>query len=276
MRGKHKLIRSREYRLRTYKNSFVGHEMVDLLLEKGEVRTRDAAKQLGRRLLQAGVIHHVMNEQDFRDEVRLYRFRVDEDDYTSRAGATGGVGAGAGGGSDRPADRTVGTPTGGGGGGVGGRGAGAAGGGGGERPRAVDLRPLVLAGHGRDARTAAELQGLVLPVGVHLLPVFLGQDERVELWENLTASSPTDGVGETWTPPFDDLDVAAGSAVDRETAARCSRQFVANRCCSRSAAWGCIYTLVGREAIMPCDPRAFASRTSTFSQHHHLYHSTTL
>ena len=69
MRGKHKLIRSREYRLRTYKNSFVGHELVDLLLEKGEVRTREAARQLGRRLLEAGVIHHVMNEQDFRDEV---------------------------------------------------------------------------------------------------------------------------------------------------------------------------------------------------------------
>ena len=76
MRGKRKLIRSREYRLRTYANCFLGQEMIDLLLDKGEVRTRDAAKQLGRRLLQAGVIHHVMNEQDFRDEMKLYRFRV--------------------------------------------------------------------------------------------------------------------------------------------------------------------------------------------------------
>ena len=71
LRGRSKLIRSHEYRLRTYANCFLGHEMVDLLLEKGEVRTRDAAKQLGRRLLQAGVIHHVLNEQDFRDEAKL-------------------------------------------------------------------------------------------------------------------------------------------------------------------------------------------------------------
>jgi len=66
-------------------SGFLGHEMVDLLIEKGEVRTRDAAKQLGRRLMQAGIIHHVMNEQDFRDEVRLYRFKVDEPESQGRS-----------------------------------------------------------------------------------------------------------------------------------------------------------------------------------------------
>ena len=59
------------YRLRIYPNTFNGNEMVDLLIEKGEARTRDAAKQLGRRLMQAGIIRHVMNEQDFRDEQKL-------------------------------------------------------------------------------------------------------------------------------------------------------------------------------------------------------------
>lgn len=55
LRGKNRLIKSREYRLRVYPSCFLGHEMVDLLLEKGEARTRDAAKQLGRRLMQVGV-----------------------------------------------------------------------------------------------------------------------------------------------------------------------------------------------------------------------------
>ena len=152
MRGKRKLIRSREYRLRTYANCFLGHEMVDLLLEKGEVRTRDAAKELGRRLLQAGVIRNVMNEQDFRDEVKLYRFRVDEQDDLSfgalapmppgiRKGVLDGLTDGGNGANDPEVDAQP-------------------------KHRTVDLRPLVLAGHGRDARTSAALRGLKLPAGV--------------------------------------------------------------------------------------------------------------
>jgi len=72
----------------------------------------------------------------------------------------------------------------------------------------VDLRPLVLAGHGRDARTTAEMQGLTLPAGVHLLPVFLDSEERLELLENL----PTDGGRErvAATAPFGDLAEALG------------------------------------------------------------------
>lgn len=59
-----KLIRSREYRLHTYTNCFVGSEFVDFVIEKGEVkvlnnqlidvdevRSRPAAVALGRRLL---------------------------------------------------------------------------------------------------------------------------------------------------------------------------------------------------------------------------------
>lgn len=172
LRGKNKLIRNREYRLRVYQNCFLGHEMVDLLIEKGEVRTRDAAKQLGRRLMQAGIIHHVMNEQDFRDEVRLYRFKVDEPetnemkDYSQpktpvnlrsaslhTQGSTG---------SDSRSDKglDLGSQD-----------------GGDSSGYAVDLRPLVLAGHGRDARTTAALHGLSLPAGVHVLPVYLNEEQ---------------------------------------------------------------------------------------------------
>eukprot|EP00039_Didymoeca_costata_P008949 m.118915 g.118915 ORF g.118915 m.118915 type:complete len:743 (-) comp14296_c0_seq1:2237-4465(-) len=193
-RGKHNLIKSREYRLRTYANCFLGHEMVDLLIEKGEVRTRDAARQLGRKLLQAGVIHQVMNEQDFRDDVKLYRFRVDEEDYPQQRQLTQpSTQAGR---REMSSDRI-----------------------GGldsvhrdlQRSRSVDLRPLVLAGHGRDARAAAAQHGLSLPAGVHLLPVFLDYNQRLELWERLagTEGTPSFPDGRLQPPPFDDLDITA-------------------------------------------------------------------
>eukprot|EP00040_Diaphanoeca_grandis_P024922 m.137713 g.137713 ORF g.137713 m.137713 type:complete len:735 (-) comp29939_c0_seq1:248-2452(-) len=183
LRGKSKLIRNREYRLRVYQNCFLGHEMVDLLIEKGEVRTRDAAKQLGRRLMQAGIIHHVMNEQDFRDEVRLYRFKVDEPESQRSDYSQGNSMASlvsrvqnvynsdrSDSGSDRTSEY-----------GTGYREAPAV------RVPNVDLRPLVLAGHGRDARTTAALHGLSLPAGVHVLPVFLSKVQLDPLSEMATA-----------------------------------------------------------------------------------------
>ena len=192
-------------------------------------------------------------------QVKLYRFRVDEEDYTSRHQQPSMIKEKMSkspmqpftpGGSDA-------SSSGGGGKGGGGKGGGSADGGGSaaeggseaqQRSRSVDLRPLVLAGHGRDARTAAELQGLSLPAGVHLLPVFLGQEERIELWDNMQAAEPHEGSsartsagdagdggggaggggssgsaaqssGSRLKPPFDDLEVELGSTIDQTAAA---------------------------------------------------------
>ena len=52
------LIRDRRYHLRTYQECFVGHEMVDWLLKKGEVESRREAVAMMQKLIDNGVIHH--------------------------------------------------------------------------------------------------------------------------------------------------------------------------------------------------------------------------
>ena len=44
--------------LRTFEKSFIGHEMVDWLLKKGEVESRREAVAMMQKLLENGVIHH--------------------------------------------------------------------------------------------------------------------------------------------------------------------------------------------------------------------------
>ena len=52
------IIKDRRYHLRTFEKSFVGHEMVDWLLKKGEVESRREAVAMMQKLLENGVIHH--------------------------------------------------------------------------------------------------------------------------------------------------------------------------------------------------------------------------
>ena len=52
------IIKSRRYHLRVYENCFVGHDMVDWLLKKGEVESRKEAVAMMQKLLDNGVIHH--------------------------------------------------------------------------------------------------------------------------------------------------------------------------------------------------------------------------
>lgn len=52
------LIKDRRYHLRTYESCFMGHEMVDWLLKKGEVESRLEAVTMMKKLLENGVIHH--------------------------------------------------------------------------------------------------------------------------------------------------------------------------------------------------------------------------
>ena len=52
------IIKARRYHLRVYDNCFVGLEMVDWLLKKGEVESRKEAVAMMQKLLDNGVIHH--------------------------------------------------------------------------------------------------------------------------------------------------------------------------------------------------------------------------
>lgn len=52
------LIKHRRYHLKTYEKCFVGHEMVDWLIKKGEVESRSEAVAMMQKLLDHGVVHH--------------------------------------------------------------------------------------------------------------------------------------------------------------------------------------------------------------------------
>ena len=52
------IIKDRRYHLRSFEQCFVGHDMVDWLLKKGEVESRREAVAMMQKLLENGVIHH--------------------------------------------------------------------------------------------------------------------------------------------------------------------------------------------------------------------------
>jgi hypothetical protein len=46
---------------------------------KYEKSTREEAILMGQLMVQQGIIHHVLDEHDFKDELLFYRFYLDED-----------------------------------------------------------------------------------------------------------------------------------------------------------------------------------------------------
>ncbi|EGD80041.1 hypothetical protein PTSG_10315 [Salpingoeca rosetta] len=72
------LIRSMVYHMKTFHHVFEGCELVDWLIDHQYVQNRDDGKTLGTALLQAGFIHHVVNEHEFEDKPFYYRFTADD------------------------------------------------------------------------------------------------------------------------------------------------------------------------------------------------------
>jgi hypothetical protein len=70
-------ILDRRRLLARHPRSFVGGEAVQWLMQR-EGLTRGEAIALGQRLVERGVIHHVLDEHGFRDGHLFYRFRADE------------------------------------------------------------------------------------------------------------------------------------------------------------------------------------------------------
>lgn len=97
----------RTFRLRTYKRCFVGTDAVRWLVRTGAAADEAAALELGNRMLQLGLLHHVLYEHEFRNQHLYYRFSQDDDwgcdalgaaAAPERAASTSGAGGARGGG----------------------------------------------------------------------------------------------------------------------------------------------------------------------------------
>ncbi|AFY37904.1 pleckstrin/ G-protein interacting- domain protein [[Leptolyngbya] sp. PCC 7376] len=70
-------IGDRRYKLQVYPRCFVGQEAVDWFIEKLDIE-RSEAVELGQRLIEEKIIHHVADGHQFEDEYLFYRFYWDE------------------------------------------------------------------------------------------------------------------------------------------------------------------------------------------------------
>ncbi|ELS01429.1 Domain found in Dishevelled, Egl-10, and Pleckstrin (DEP) [Xenococcus sp. PCC 7305] len=79
MRGEDGLkIKTRRHKLKLHPHCFLGNEAVDWLVAHFNI-TRQKAVTIGQNLVTKKIIHHVLDEHFFKDEVLLYRFYQDED-----------------------------------------------------------------------------------------------------------------------------------------------------------------------------------------------------
>ena len=58
MNMENNLLQTREEEDGAYEQTLVASEFIDWLLQEGEIATRQEAEQLGRRLLEHGIIQH--------------------------------------------------------------------------------------------------------------------------------------------------------------------------------------------------------------------------
>eukprot|EP00533_Pseudo-nitzschia_delicatissima_P008001 CAMPEP_0116087272 /NCGR_PEP_ID=MMETSP0327-20121206/5279_1 /TAXON_ID=44447 /ORGANISM="Pseudo-nitzschia delicatissima, Strain B596" /LENGTH=681 /DNA_ID=CAMNT_0003578337 /DNA_START=68 /DNA_END=2113 /DNA_ORIENTATION=- len=66
-------LEDRMFRLKTYKQVFVGTEAVDYLIKSGAATNREDAVELGKALQQMGIFEHVFRDHGFEDEYLFYR-----------------------------------------------------------------------------------------------------------------------------------------------------------------------------------------------------------
>lgn len=79
MRGENGIeIKDRRFQLKVFPKVFLGSDAVNWLM-KHEKSTHEEAILMGQLMIQQGIIHHVLDEHDFKDEPLFYRFYADED-----------------------------------------------------------------------------------------------------------------------------------------------------------------------------------------------------
>lgn len=70
-------IKHRQYRLKTYRNCFIGLEAVDYMVHSGLAQSRAHAVELGRRLsAELDYLHHVTHDHVFEDAYLFFRFNT--------------------------------------------------------------------------------------------------------------------------------------------------------------------------------------------------------
>eukprot|EP00884_Botryococcus_braunii_P007757 jgi/Botrbrau1/16983/Bobra.49_2s0043.2 len=69
-------IKDRVYRLKTYRNCFIGHEAIDWLVSQGHSVDSASAVRLGQQMVQAGLVHHVTDDHSLENKYLFYRFRL--------------------------------------------------------------------------------------------------------------------------------------------------------------------------------------------------------
>ncbi|XP_069907509.1 phosphatidylinositol 3,4,5-trisphosphate-dependent Rac exchanger 1 protein [Oryctolagus cuniculus] len=85
MSRKVSLIKDRRRKLSTVPKCFLGNEFVAWLLEIGEISKTEEGVNLGQALLENGIIHHVSDKHQFKNEQVMYRFRYDDGTYKARS-----------------------------------------------------------------------------------------------------------------------------------------------------------------------------------------------
>ncbi|KAI4879045.1 hypothetical protein NFI96_029251 [Prochilodus magdalenae] len=76
MNTENSLLQTRAEEGVSYERTLVASEFIDWLLQEGEMPSREEAEQLGRRLLEHGIIQHVTNKHHFTDGGLLFQFRM--------------------------------------------------------------------------------------------------------------------------------------------------------------------------------------------------------
>eukprot|EP00535_Pseudo-nitzschia_heimii_P009655 CAMPEP_0197192024 /NCGR_PEP_ID=MMETSP1423-20130617/24416_1 /TAXON_ID=476441 /ORGANISM="Pseudo-nitzschia heimii, Strain UNC1101" /LENGTH=683 /DNA_ID=CAMNT_0042644833 /DNA_START=50 /DNA_END=2102 /DNA_ORIENTATION=- len=66
-------LEDRKFRLKTFKQVFVGSEAVDYLIQSGAAASRQDAVELGKALQDMGIFEHVVRDHGFEDEYLFYR-----------------------------------------------------------------------------------------------------------------------------------------------------------------------------------------------------------
>ncbi len=76
MQGKNGVeIKNRRFRLKSYPDCFIGSEAVDWLMKTQKINQEEALL-LGQHLLKYGLIHHVHQDHDFKNEFLFYQFNL--------------------------------------------------------------------------------------------------------------------------------------------------------------------------------------------------------
>ncbi|GAB4525881.1 MAG: hypothetical protein Tsb0014_05590 [Pleurocapsa sp.] len=70
-------IKTRRYKLKFYHRCFLGNEAVDWIIAQTNV-SRDRAVQLGQKMMDKKLFHHIVDEHNFKDKPLFYRFYEDE------------------------------------------------------------------------------------------------------------------------------------------------------------------------------------------------------